>query len=141
VLPVSAEATVQCRLLPGDTVEGVRAALVKVVADDRVEVVPSTDWGAETTAPADGVVPDAVRRVTRAYWPDVPVVEGFGFGANDSRYVGARGTLAYGLHPNPRSNEDGRLGFSAHGPDERVPVRWYAEGVRWLNAVVLDLAR
>jgi hypothetical protein len=24
---------------------------------------------------------------------------------------------------------------------ERVSARWYAEGVRWLNAVVLELAR
>ncbi len=45
------------------------------------------------------------------------------------------------MHPNPTSKEDWRLGFDAHGPDERVSARWYAEGVRWLNTLVLDLAR
>ncbi len=141
VLPVSAEATVQCRLLPGDTVDGVREALVKAVGDAKVEITATKDWGPATTAPAEGLVPDAIRRVSRAYWPEVPIVEGFGFGANDGRYVGARGTLVYGIHSNPTSIEDGRLGFDAHGPDERVSARWYGAGVRWLNAVVLELAR
>ena len=141
VLPVSAEAIVQCRLLPGDTVDGVREALVKAVGDAKVEIAPARDWGDATTAPGQGVVPDAIRKVTQAYWPDVPLVEGFGFGANDGRYFGARGTVVYGIHSNPTSVDDGRLGFDAHGPDERVSARWYAEGVRWLNAIVLELAR
>ena len=41
VLPVSAEATVQCRLLPGDTIEGVREALVSAVGDAKAEVTPT----------------------------------------------------------------------------------------------------
>lgn len=69
------------------------------------------------------------------------VVEGFGFGSDDARFLTARGARVYGVHPNPTSKEDVRLGFSAHGPDERVSARWYAEGIRWLNALVLDLAR
>ena len=141
VLPVSAEATVQCRLLPGDTVEGVREALVKAVGDAKVEIAATKDWGPASTAPAEGLVPDAIRRVSRAYWPEVPIVGGFGFGANDGRHVATLGTLVYGVHSNPTSIEDGRLGFDAHGPDERVSARWYAAGVRWLNAVVLELAR
>jgi len=90
---------------------------------------------------AEGEVPDAVRRVSRRFWGDIPVVEGFGFGADDGRYLTARGALVYGIHPNPTSNDDGRLGYVAHGPDERVSARWYAEGVRWLNALVLELAQ
>ena len=53
----------------------------------------------------------------------MPVVEAFGFGANDGRYITARGALVYGANPNPSSNEDSRLGFDAHGPDERVSAR------------------
>jgi len=79
--------------------------------------------------------------VTRRFWGEVPVVPGFGFGTDDGRYLTARGGKVYGVHPNPGSNEDGRLGHGAHGPDERVPTRWYEEGVRWFNALVLELAR
>jgi acetylornithine deacetylase/succinyl-diaminopimelate desuccinylase-like protein len=40
VLPVSAEAIVQCRLLPGDTAENVREALVKAVPTRRSRSLP-----------------------------------------------------------------------------------------------------
>ena len=141
VLPVSAEAIVQCRLLPGDTIEGVREALVSAVGDAKAEVTPAKAWGTGKPMSAEGEVPDAVRRVSQRFWGDIPVVEGFGFGADDGRYLTARGALVYGIHPNPTSNDDGRLGYVAHGPDERVSARWYAEGVRWLNALVLELAQ
>ncbi len=141
VLPVSAEATVQCRLLPGDTLEGVHETLVRVVGDAKVEVTMLRPDGGRVPMPAEGEVPDAIRRVSRQFWGDVPVIEGFGFGSNDGRFLTARGARVYGTHPNPTSIEDARLGFDAHGPDERVSARWYAEGVRWLNALVLDLAR
>lgn len=141
VLPVSAEATIQCRLLPGDTVEGVRDALVKAIGDAKVEVAATEDFGTGKPMSAQGEVPDAIRRISRQFWGDVPVVEGFGFGADDGRYLTARGVLVYGVHPNPASKDDDRLGHWAHGADERVSARWYAEGVRWLNALVLELAR
>jgi len=142
VLPVSAEAIVQCRLLPGDTIEGVREALVAAVGDAKVEITPAKPNGSVgKPMSAEGEIPDAVRRVSRRFWGDVPVVEGFGFGADDGRYLTARGALVYGVHPNPTSNDDGRLGHGAHGPDERVSARWYAEGVQWLNALVLELAQ
>ena len=141
VLPVSAEATIQCRLLPGDTVEGVRQALVAAVGDGRVAVSAARSFGAGTPMSAQGEVPDAIRRVSRRFWESVPVVEGFGFGASDDRYLTARGARIYGAHPNPTSIDDARLGYDAHGPDERVSARWYAEGVRWLDALVLELAR
>jgi acetylornithine deacetylase/succinyl-diaminopimelate desuccinylase-like protein len=140
VLPTSAEATIQCRLLPGDTVELVLDALATALGDVKVEIVPTKAWGAGKPMLDQGEVPDAIRRVSRRFWADVPVVEGFSFGADDGRYLTARGALVYGVHPNPTSNDDGRLGFDAHGPDERVSARWYAEGVHWLNALVLELA-
>jgi acetylornithine deacetylase/succinyl-diaminopimelate desuccinylase-like protein len=140
VLPTSAEAIVQCRLLPGDTVEAVRDVLVTAVGDAKVEIVPTKPWGSGKPMLDQGEVPDSIRRVSRRFWGDVPVVEGFGFGADDGRYLTARGALVYGVHPNPTSNDDGRLGFDAHGPDERVSTRWYAVGVQWFNALVLELA-
>ncbi len=141
VLPVSAEATIQCRLLPGETVEGVRDALQRAVAETGATVTARTSMGEGVPLPAEGEVPDAIRRVSRRFWGDVPVVEGFGFGASDDRFLTPRGVRVYGAHPCPGSNEDARQGYAAHGPDERVPVRWYSEGVRWFLALVLDLAR
>ena len=141
VLPDSAEATVQCRLLPGDTRESVREALVRAAGDAKVEITLARGFPARVPMPAEGEVPDAIRRVSSQFWKDVPVVEDFGFGSDDGVYLTARGVHVYGANPNPASNEDCRLGFCAHGPNERVSARWYAEGVRWFNALVLELER
>ena len=116
-------------------------ALVQAVGDAKVEIAPTKPWGAGKPMLAEGEVPETIRRVTHQFWGDVPIVEGFGFGADDGRYLTARGALVYGVHPNPRSRNDARLGFTAHGPDERVSARWYAEGVQWFNGLVLELAR
>lgn len=141
VLPVAAEATIQCRLLPGDTVDGVCEALAAAIRDSGATVTPAKAWGSGVPMAASGEVPDAIRRVSRSFFGNVPVVEGFGFATSDDRFLTARGVLMYGAHPNPTSLDDSRLGYDAHGPDERVSARWYAEGVRWLNALVLDLTR
>ena len=79
--------------------------------------------------------------MSRQFWGDVPIIPGFGLAADDGRYLTARGARVYGVNPNPTSFDDSRLGFDAHGPNERVSARWYAEGVRWFNALVLELAR
>ena len=141
VLPASVEAIVNCRLLPGDTPESVRGVLVAALGDAKVEIAPTRPWGTGRPMNAEGEVVDAIRRVTRTMWGGVPIVAGFGFGANDGRYLTGRGAIVYGVHPNPTTVEDSRLGYDAHGPDERVSARWYDEGVRWLNALVGDLAR
>jgi acetylornithine deacetylase/succinyl-diaminopimelate desuccinylase-like protein len=141
VLPVAAEATIQCRLLPGDTVESVKEVLERTVAETGVAGETSESSGSGVALPAEGEVPDAIRRVTERFWGKVPVVPSFGFGSSDDRFLTPRGVRVYGAHPCPGSNEDARQGYGAHGPDERVPVRWYSEGVRWFHALVLELAR
>jgi acetylornithine deacetylase/succinyl-diaminopimelate desuccinylase-like protein len=86
-------------------------------------------------------VTEAVRGAARALWGEVPVVHSMGTGATDSRHLRAVGIASFGLGGAPGSLEDARQGRSAHGADERRPVRWLPEGVRFLREVVLRLAR
>jgi hypothetical protein len=37
--------------------------------------------------------------------------------------------------------EDGLAGHGAHGPDERRPLRWLGDGVRFLYAITRDLVK
>ncbi len=57
VLPTSAEATVQCRLLPGDTSEGVRDVLVKAVGDATVEIAMTERATVGNPVPIEGERP------------------------------------------------------------------------------------
>ena len=141
VLPTSVEATVNCRILPDETREATRDALVRVIGDPRVDVTPLVDERIGPPAPIDGAVPSAIEKVARAAFPGAKVVRSMGTGATDSRHLRAAGILAYGLSGAPTSIEEGRMGHGAHGPDERRPTKWLGPGARFLRDVVLELAR
>jgi acetylornithine deacetylase/succinyl-diaminopimelate desuccinylase-like protein len=141
VLPTTAEATINCRILPDETREGTRAALERAINDAAVEVRPLDDIGTGGESPVEGEVMEAVRRVAGAAWPGAPVVASMGTGATDSRHLRAVGIRAYGLGVVPFSQADARAGYGAHGPDERRAARWLGPGVRFLRELTLSLAR
>jgi acetylornithine deacetylase/succinyl-diaminopimelate desuccinylase-like protein len=141
VLPTTAEATVNCRILPDETREGTMAALKSAIGDAAVEIRVLEEMGVAPASPIGGQVTEAVRGAARALWGDVPVVHSMGTGATDSRHLRAVGIASFGLGGAPGSLEDARQGRAAHGADERRPVRWLPEGVRFLREVVLRLAR
>lgn len=141
VLPTSAEATVNCRILPDETPEQTLATLRQVIADPAVEVSVVGDFGFGPYSPVDGEVPAAMRKVSAKLWPGAPVVPTMSTGATDSRHLRAIGIRAYGIGVSPISKPEALAGRSAHGPDERRPARWLGDGVRYLKAVTYELAR
>jgi acetylornithine deacetylase/succinyl-diaminopimelate desuccinylase-like protein len=141
VLPTSAEATINCRILPDETPETTQARLAKAIGDPAVELKPTGDFGFAKSSQAGGPIDDAVRAAARKLWGDVPVVHQMGAGATDSRHLRAVGIQSYGLGGAPGTLEDQRSGRAAHGADERRPVRWLGEGVRFLREVTLQIAR
>ncbi len=143
VLPTTAEAIVNCRLLPDDDEEAVRAQLARWIGDPRVEVSLVAPPTGAPPSPVDGPgaeVTAAVRRAARALWGEVPVAPSMGSGASDSRFLRAAGFAAYGVGATPFSREDVKRGFGPHGPNERAPLRWIGDGVRYLREIVRALA-
>lgn len=143
VLPTDAVATVNCRLLPDERPDAVEAWLQKVVADPRVRV----DYAAPVTGDAnprstiDPRVMDAVRAATTARWPGAPVFPMLTVGSTDSLFLRAAGIASYGVDTTPTSVPEDEEGRTGHAPDERAPLRWLDDGVRFLRDVVLTLAR
>jgi acetylornithine deacetylase/succinyl-diaminopimelate desuccinylase-like protein len=141
VLPTSAEAVVNCRILPDETVEGTLTALRNAVADPTVQIDPSGDFGFGPYSPVEGPVPAAQRKVAKRLWPGVPIVPMMMTGATDSRHLRAIGVAAYGIGMSPMTKADALAGRGAHGPDERRPAKWLAAGARFFREVVYELAR
>jgi acetylornithine deacetylase/succinyl-diaminopimelate desuccinylase-like protein len=52
-LPQTASATVNCRVLPGESIEDVQKTLVRVVADDQIAVKPAWDATPSPAAPTE----------------------------------------------------------------------------------------
>jgi acetylornithine deacetylase/succinyl-diaminopimelate desuccinylase-like protein len=141
VLPTTAEAVVNCRILPDETREGTRDALVRTIGDPAITVTPEGDHGVGPPAPLEGVVPSAVEKVARAMFPKATIARSMSPGATDSRHLRGAGIVAYGLTGVPTSVEEVRAGHAAHGPDERRPTKWLGPSARFLREVVLELAR
>jgi len=138
VLPTTAEAQVNCRLLPGDTREQVLATLKTLVGDSLVDVSfgPLLGDGGDTLA--GGEVFDAVKKVAAVRFPGAPVSASMGTGASDSRFLRTIGIQAYGIGPAVSSRPE--VPHLAHGADERTPTRWFVEGGTFLREVMRTLA-
>ncbi len=141
VLPTSAEATVNCRILPDETRDETQQVLIKVVDDARVEIAPDGDLHVGPSSPIDGDVRRAVEKVTHTKWPAAAVYPSMGTGATDSRHLRNAGILAYGISAAATSIAEGRRGHGAHGPDERLPTKWLGEGALFLRDVVVELTK
>jgi acetylornithine deacetylase/succinyl-diaminopimelate desuccinylase-like protein len=136
-LPQKAEATVNCRILPGHTLEEVRQEIIAAVADPAVSVRYSDYLGnVADTAPArmqmPPVTPDpklmaAVEKLSAEFWPGSPVVATMETGASDGIYTSAAGMPTYGVNGVALEVSD----FRAHGRDERVPVDSFDRGLEF----------
>jgi acetylornithine deacetylase/succinyl-diaminopimelate desuccinylase-like protein len=137
VLPTSAEAQVNCRILPDETRDAVLAKLKALVGDPKVDISLGTIVGAAGETPADGEVFDAVKRVTAFRFPSATVGPSMTLGATDSRFLREIGIRAYGVGPVVFSMHE--IAHLAHGTDERASAKWLVEGASFLRDVTLAL--
>jgi acetylornithine deacetylase/succinyl-diaminopimelate desuccinylase-like protein len=138
-LPQRAKAVVNCRILPGNTPAQIRAELVRVVADDSVHVTAIDDGSPRPTGESP-LVPEImlpVEKVTRQFWPGVPVIPQMETGATDGAYLRAAGIPTYGVSGVFLDIDDIR----AHGRDERIMVKSFYDGVEYIYALVREVAR
>jgi acetylornithine deacetylase/succinyl-diaminopimelate desuccinylase-like protein len=136
-LPQRAEAIVNCRILPGQSSEEIRLALVKIFADPKVSVkflaedgtVSDTASAKKAFAP---IVPSPavlkpLEKIAAEMWPGAPVIPDMETGASDSVYTMAAGIPSYGINGCAIDGDDIR----AHGRDERVRVTAYYDNVKF----------
>lgn len=119
-LPQRAMANVNCRIFPGDTVEGTRAALIAAIGNPAVGVttVPPVRAIAKPP-PLDPKILEPARRAIQRHLPGVPLVPSLLPGATDAVHLQSAGVAVYGV-PGGFLDPDGNGG---HGENERNSVR------------------
>ena len=135
-LPQSARATVNCRLVPGETPEAVGATLIRVLADTGLTVTPVGVARPSAPSPLTPDVMGPIERITAAMWPGVPVVPTMVSGATDGLYFRNAGIPTYGVSGLFEEIDDVR----AHGRDERMGVEAFFEGHEYLYRLVKALS-
>jgi len=132
-LPQRAQANINCRILPGGSVESVRQILAKVLADDRIKITAIKEPGGPSAPPPlTPQILGPVRKLGEELWPDVAIVPTMSTGATDGRFLNAAGTPTYGLSGMFHDKEGSR----AHGLNERIRVKSLMDGRRFLYEIV-----
>ena len=135
-LPQRAQATVNCRVLPGEPVEEVQKTLARVVDDNQISVTPTLIDVSSKPSPLTPEVVRAVERATAEFWPGIPVIPTMSAGATDGRFLRNAGIPTYGTSGLAGDIDDVR----AHGKDERVLVKSFNDGQEYLYRLVKALS-
>jgi acetylornithine deacetylase/succinyl-diaminopimelate desuccinylase-like protein len=120
VIPSEARATLNIRLLPGDSSEALLNDLRKLVNDPNVKIELQPYAG--LAAPNSSIETEfysTIVKVSAQEFGGVPVVPFMSTGATDSSQLRLHSVQAYGLRPFPMSEEDDRR---MHGDEERMPI-------------------
>ncbi len=133
VLPDTATATVNFRLLPGDTGEDVLAHIRKAVDDDEVDVELVSSRNASKVADPESASFELLRASLAEVMPDVLVAPFLSVGGTDTKHYVDLAENSYRFNPlrvGPADME------RAHGVNERIGVDNYSELIAFNQAVI-----
>ena len=135
VIPARSEATIDCRLLPGETREGWRQQVSDFLGDPRIEVTFASEGPVAemAAAPKDTSLFRAIEGVLRDAMEDAVVLPAISTVGTDNRFLNPRGVAAYGLIPCLLSAEE-RAGF--HGNDEFLAIENLNMGCELMYEIV-----
>ena len=132
-LPQRATANVNCRIFPGETLEGTQAALIAAIGDPRITVTAAHARGPiAQPPPLDPKIMGPAEKLVARYFPGVPLVPTMSTGATDGIYLEAIGIPVYGV-PGFWGDPDGN---GVHGLNERRGVRSLYVGRDFLNDLI-----
>jgi acetylornithine deacetylase/succinyl-diaminopimelate desuccinylase-like protein len=128
VIPAKAEATLDCRLLPGTNTDAFVDGIRKLIDDPRItiEFLQKPDGGGEIS-PTRGPAWDAINEVVRQDFPGALVVPSMMAGATDSRFLRQKNVPAYGFVPIVLDRDEHRR---VHGIDERLSTDNLNRGIK-----------
>jgi acetylornithine deacetylase/succinyl-diaminopimelate desuccinylase-like protein len=135
VIPGTAWAQIDARILPGETPAGFIATLRRVLADPKLEI-EVLEQSIPTGSSADTALMNAIRKVAAQRDPGVPIIPTMLTSSTDSAKFRVAGITAYGFEP--FKLDEGELD-RAHGDDERVSVENVGFALQFLYDVIMEL--
>lgn len=130
VIPQTASADLDCRLLPSQDPQAFVATIAEVVADPEIAIDVLLNFPPSSSPPAGALYEAIAAQAAREAAPVAPrVLRGF----TDSHYFREKGIASYGFMPFEITRDDEQR---MHGVDERLSVANLREGTRRLMAVL-----
>jgi carboxypeptidase PM20D1 len=142
VLPGRAEATVNFRILPGDTKEQVlehmRSKVSTAAPADQFELfaLPGA-VDASKVAPTDSVQYRVLNKTIREIFPDAVVAPGLMIAGTDSIHYDPISDHIFKFSPIRANSEDLKR---FHGTNERLSIAHYADAIRFYHRLITEMA-
>jgi acetylornithine deacetylase/succinyl-diaminopimelate desuccinylase-like protein len=131
-LPQLASAKVNCRIMPGEDVNEVKATLERVLADDQIAVTQLGQPVLSAPSALHEEIMGKIEKLSQEFWPGAVVLPVMSAGATDGSYLRNAGIPTYGHSGLAGDINDVR----AHGKDERVLMKSFYEGDEYLYRLV-----
>ncbi len=126
-LPQRTRATMQCRMMPGDSADNVRGILVATLNDPKISVTMDAPPIVSPESPPTAQIMEKIAAVAHSMWPKVPLVPTMATGFSDDRQTRNAGIDSYDVSGVWMESDENR----AHGRDERVGVQAFDESVEF----------
>jgi acetylornithine deacetylase/succinyl-diaminopimelate desuccinylase-like protein len=136
-LPQRAKATIQCRMMPGDSAENVERQLIETLRDPAIRVSMDAPPIISPESPPTPQIMDEVAGVVHSMWPGVPLIPTMATGFSDDRQTRNAGIPSYDVSGIWIDIDENR----AHGRDERVGVEAFDESVEFTYRLIKAMGR
>ena len=137
VLPSTATATLNFRILPGETIESVTAYVKEIIADDRIEVGVA-DGAMRNPSPVSSTESfgfQIIQRTIVEIFPDAIIAPSLVVGGTDSRHFIRVSDHIYRFLPISVKQSDLKR---FHGIDERVEKQDYLDAIRFYRRLIIN---
>ncbi len=126
-LPQRAKATIQCRMLPGDSAANVQGLLTSTLADPAIHVTLDAPPIVSPESPPTPQIMKKVALLVHSMWPGVPIIPTMATGFSDDRQTRNAGMASYDISGVWQDVDENR----AHGRDERIGIQSFDESVEF----------
>jgi carboxypeptidase PM20D1 len=137
VLPLSAKARVNFRILPGETPQTVAEKVTEIIADERVAIVLGT-LSAAAPSPVSSTESlgfKAIQKTAKEVFPDAVVAPALVVAATDSRHYAAVCDNIYRFTPVQLDKSDLKR---IHGTDERLSLGQYDRCIAFYRQLIFN---
>jgi acetylornithine deacetylase/succinyl-diaminopimelate desuccinylase-like protein len=131
-LPQRAKATIQCRMLPGDSADTVQNLLLTTLADPAIHVTLDAPPIVSPESPPTPLLMKKVALLVHSMWPNVPVIPTMATGFSDDRQTRNAGMPSYDISGVWMDVDENR----AHGRDERIGVQAFDQSVEFTYRLI-----
>jgi acetylornithine deacetylase/succinyl-diaminopimelate desuccinylase-like protein len=136
-LPQRAKATIQCRMLPGDSAENVQAQLLATLNDAAIRLTQDAPPIMSPESPPTPQILQKVGALERSMWPAVPIIPTMATGFSDDRQTRNAGMPSYDISGVWQDVDENR----AHGRDERIGLEAFDESVEFTYRLIKEMSK